>query len=256
MNNIAKYRAPKTSELIANDLREKIIRGDLKAGEFLPPETQLMIELGISRPTLREAYRILESQKLIEVVRGSRSGAKILEPNIENISFDFGLYLQYAKVTIADIYQARLVLEPELVARLAQSENRDFLNTLKAKCEALRILVESEKYKDFPRAIADFDLAMVALCENKTLYYLNKIVLDMVVKHQLDFQNRFKQSNETLRKRYYAGYKSCLKLVGLIEEYNTKGATEHWKLHLANVATGWTIHGEGSRVFESMFYDR
>lgn len=41
-----KFKTPKTSSLIANDIKLKIIRGELKPGDFLPPETQLMVELG------------------------------------------------------------------------------------------------------------------------------------------------------------------------------------------------------------------
>ena len=67
-------KIPKASELIAQNLRDKIISGELKKGGFLPPESQLMQDYGISRPTLREALRILENEELIEITRGSRSG--------------------------------------------------------------------------------------------------------------------------------------------------------------------------------------
>jgi GntR family transcriptional regulator, transcriptional repressor for pyruvate dehydrogenase complex len=64
-------RAPKTAELIATDLRRRIVRGELKSGETLPPELQLMEQYGVSRPTLREAFRILESEALIASAAGS-----------------------------------------------------------------------------------------------------------------------------------------------------------------------------------------
>jgi GntR family transcriptional repressor for pyruvate dehydrogenase complex len=67
-------RAPKTGELIATHLRRQIVRGELLPGETLPAESQLMEQYGVSRPTLREAFRILESETLISVRRGSRGG--------------------------------------------------------------------------------------------------------------------------------------------------------------------------------------
>ena len=67
-------RAPKTGELIATHLRRQIVRGELRPGETLPAESQLMEQFGVSRPTLREAFRILESEPLISVRRGSRGG--------------------------------------------------------------------------------------------------------------------------------------------------------------------------------------
>ncbi|MGX9883090.1 FadR/GntR family transcriptional regulator [Streptomyces sp. NPDC002276] len=52
-------RAPKTAESIPAQLRRRIVRGELTPGETLPPEHQLIEQFGVSRPTLREAFRIL-----------------------------------------------------------------------------------------------------------------------------------------------------------------------------------------------------
>ena len=64
-------RAPKTGELIATYLRRQIVRGELRPGETLPAESQLMEQFSVSRPTLREAFHILEAETLISVRRGS-----------------------------------------------------------------------------------------------------------------------------------------------------------------------------------------
>src|SRR5207245_2326520 len=59
-------RVPKTAELVARSLRRQIIRGELGQGEALPSESALMEQFGVSRPTLREAFRVLESESLID----------------------------------------------------------------------------------------------------------------------------------------------------------------------------------------------
>src|SRR2546423_893707 len=69
-------RVPKTAELVARALRRQIIRRELGQGEALPSESALMEQFGVSRPTLREAFRLLESESLIEVRRGVRGGAR------------------------------------------------------------------------------------------------------------------------------------------------------------------------------------
>ena len=48
-------RAPKTGELIASHLRRQIVRGELRPGETLPAESQLMSQYGVSRPV---TYRL------------------------------------------------------------------------------------------------------------------------------------------------------------------------------------------------------
>jgi adenylyltransferase/sulfurtransferase len=58
------------SENAAGKLAASILDGSLKSGSQLPPERELMNQLGISRATLREALKSLEENKLIESRRG------------------------------------------------------------------------------------------------------------------------------------------------------------------------------------------
>lgn len=78
--NGVKVRVPKMAELVAAQLRRKIVRGELAEGEALPAESALMAEFAVSRPTLREAFRVLESESLINVRRGARGGARVQVP--------------------------------------------------------------------------------------------------------------------------------------------------------------------------------
>src|SRR6516164_10052814 len=112
-------RAPKTSELIADQLRRQIVRGAVKPGDRLPPETQLMEQFGVSRPTIREAFRILETERLIVVRPGSRGGAQVVAPDLSVAARYFGLLLQLQGTTINDVYEARMVEEPVCARMLA-----------------------------------------------------------------------------------------------------------------------------------------
>ena len=96
-------RQMKASELVAATLRRQIISGRLKEGSLLPPESVLLEELNVSRPTLREAYSVLESEGLIRVQRGGRGGARVLPPSREIAANYTGLLLQYLSVPVADV---------------------------------------------------------------------------------------------------------------------------------------------------------
>jgi len=61
--------------MIASYLRSRIVRGELAEGDSLPSEVELMHQFDVSRPTLREAFRILETESLIVIRRGSRGPA-------------------------------------------------------------------------------------------------------------------------------------------------------------------------------------
>src|SRR4051794_7135593 len=112
-------RPPKTGELVARRLRRMIVEGQLREGDFLPNEAALMERFGVSRPTLREAFRIMESESLIELRRGSRTGARVTIPGAAAVARPAGLQLQLGGATLADVYVARSAIEPAAVRLLA-----------------------------------------------------------------------------------------------------------------------------------------
>ena len=65
-----RIRVPNTAELVAAQLRRKIVAVSCR-GRWLPSEAALMAEFAVSRPTLREAFRVLESESLISIRRGA-----------------------------------------------------------------------------------------------------------------------------------------------------------------------------------------
>ena len=63
-NVLRAVHLPKMAEIVAADLRGQIIEGQLREGDPLPPEDQLMEDAGVARTTVREALRILEGTPL------------------------------------------------------------------------------------------------------------------------------------------------------------------------------------------------
>src|SRR5438105_15059508 len=138
----APVRVPKTAELVAAHLRRQIVRGDLKEGDALPPETVLMEQFGVSRPTLREAFRVLESEALITVRRGSRGGARVHVPNGDVAARYAGLVLQYRGATLADVLEARLIVEPPCAAQLAARRTAADLRRLRAAADEADAVID------------------------------------------------------------------------------------------------------------------
>src|SRR3954469_23872896 len=100
-------RVPKMAELVAQRLRRQIVRGELTEGDALPSEAELMTQFGVSRPTLREAFRVLESEGLIRVRRGAHGGARVQTPNGDIAARYAGLVLEFRGTTLEDVYDAR-----------------------------------------------------------------------------------------------------------------------------------------------------
>jgi len=79
-------RVPKIAELIAEQIQDGITAGRLRAGDSLPSEAAIMASFGASRPPVREALRILESDGLISVRRGSKGGIWVVRPDHRTVA--------------------------------------------------------------------------------------------------------------------------------------------------------------------------
>src|SRR4029453_5222835 len=79
-------QVPKASDVLADDLRERILRGEFPEGTALPPERELVTQTNMSRTPGREALRILEVQGLVRIKTGRAGGAFIQRPGNESIA--------------------------------------------------------------------------------------------------------------------------------------------------------------------------
>lgn len=232
-------RVPKTAEVVADHIRRQIISGELQEGDSLPPEGQLMTTLSISRPTLREAFRILEAERLISVVRGSRTGARVHQPSIENASRYAGFVLQASGTTIGDIYQARLAIEPYAARQLAEQQPAGATDRLREEVEHLAGLMEAEQYVDFMIGLAEFHRVLVELGGNQTLHFLICMLQDVVAQYQVRHLKLNPLPLEQQRKQAAKGIRSFHKLIDLIDKGEAEEAEAHWRLHLINSNKSW-----------------
>ena len=81
----AKLQVPRLSDAIASSLERRILEGSLKPGDRLPPERELAIELGVSRPSLREAIQKLASKGMVQSRQG---GGTYVTDRLESSFFD------------------------------------------------------------------------------------------------------------------------------------------------------------------------
>jgi len=105
-------RLPRMAELVAAQLRRRIVGGELDDGDALPREAEMLREYGVSRPSLREGLRILETEGLIHIRRGKIGGAIVHRPTAQSTAYHVGLTLQSYGATLREVGQARAVVEP------------------------------------------------------------------------------------------------------------------------------------------------
>lgn len=170
-------RLPRMAELVASRLRRRIIGGELDDGDELPREAELLEEFGVSRPSLREALRILETEGLIRIRRGKVGGAIIQRPTAASTAYHLGLTLQSRGATLSDVAHARAVLEPACAA-LAAGHGPEVRVRIAARLTELVDESEAlvgESYAFTESALA-FHAAIVDLSGNVTVSLLSGVV--------------------------------------------------------------------------------
>ncbi|GAA4663411.1 FadR/GntR family transcriptional regulator [Gordonia humi] len=231
-------RAPKTAELIAGHLRRQIVRGDLAPGQTLPAEAELMEQFSVSRPTLREAFRILEAETLIGVRRGARGGAQVLEPDPMVAARHVGLLLQLQNTTIQDVYEARMITEPVCAGMLAAASTDDDVAALRAVITDVRTLVDGwvEATPDMHRwseMTYRFHEVILQRCGNKTLAVQGAVLADIVGTHlQQTISQGMTSPDHEQKDRFQRTVRSYVRLANLVEKHDSTGAEKHWRRHM------------------------
>ncbi|MFV0436519.1 MAG: FadR/GntR family transcriptional regulator [Desulfopila sp.] len=158
-------------------IKDAIFRDVYRPGETLPSEKELSAQLGVSRPVLREALRALESQGFLEIRRGSRGGAYVTDLN--NISFKDNLteLLRTGKLSMDEVTEARLHLEPEVFRQAALHASDQQLAEIRALVEKRQCLQDRVERI---RIDSDFH-RLVSKASNNPLYSrFMQIIFDFV----------------------------------------------------------------------------
>jgi DNA-binding FadR family transcriptional regulator len=235
----ARPRRPREKpQQIADELRQLIVNGELAEGDSLGHEPDLIERFGVSRPSLREALRILEAEGLITVVRGALGGVVVHQPDQRMTARTAAVVLQARNVPLADVYEARSVIEPTAAGTVAGSGER---SRRAAAVELRKLIVEQEAVVDDPEAFgqanARFHEQLVRLAGNHTLAIvaemLNEIVARAVTAVSRTGPGRAGGGDSVATRR--RGIRSQERLVELVEAGDAAAAEEHWRAHMAVV---------------------
>jgi DNA-binding FadR family transcriptional regulator len=127
---------------VADELRAQIMGGLLRPGERLPPEPELGRMFGVSRGTVREALRVLVSQHLVETTRGVQGGSFVASPDparlIEDLGGALGVLVMTPRLSVADMIEARLMLEPGAARLAAQRADAETVAAVRVAARAPR----------------------------------------------------------------------------------------------------------------------
>jgi GntR family transcriptional repressor for pyruvate dehydrogenase complex len=152
----------RTYELVLQRIESQIVSGELRAGERLPPERELAELLGVSRPAVREALRVLEAQGAVrsQVGNGPDSGTTIDRVPRDALARLLRLHVALGSFPLEDVVETRVTLERSiavLACRNAKPANLARMRAALLAMDASEVDLEvfNERDTEFHVALAD-----------------------------------------------------------------------------------------------------
>lgn len=157
---------PKASDVLASELRERILSGDYPEGTPLPPERELVVQTRMSRTTVREALRVLEVQGLVRIKAGRAGGAFVQRPGQESVANSVELLIRGRQIRLASVHETREAIEPSCARLAALNRSAADLHQLEAANAAL---AASGSLEQFLQANLDWHIGVATASHNEIL---------------------------------------------------------------------------------------
>jgi len=126
-----------TTDLIVGEIQDLILSNRLKVGDRLPSERDLAEKFRVSRNVLREALSVLRQRGLVEVISGK--GTLVSVPSLGSMQENLSLLLRLKHVSLQELCDARMLIEPELAWRAASLPKTVNMERLRDLGEQLRV---------------------------------------------------------------------------------------------------------------------
>lgn len=147
MQSFKPIKPSRVSEQVAEQLKHSIVLGRFKPGDKLPGDRELAEQFQVSRVMIREALRSLENAGFITARPGVTGGTFVTDLSFEHLGDAFLDLFLADKISIPELVQVRLLVEPEVARLAARNVTPDFAAQLK-------------------RSLADEDLPPTTLAED------------------------------------------------------------------------------------------
>jgi DNA-binding FadR family transcriptional regulator len=224
------------AEAISEQIRSRIASGELRPGDMLPSERVLLEAYNVARPTMRGALRILESDGLVSIERGTRGGARIVEPDLAPLARRVGLQLQLRGAQLSELFEAQALLQPPAAALAAIARDDADLARLRACIDRC---VAAESVDTFLAAVQDFGNAVLRATHNQVLALFGELTSALLTQTLSDYTAAAGITLDAVRAALNWAADQFVALVDLIEAGQADEAERFWRSKLEAAATGW-----------------
>ncbi|HAJ31856.1 MAG TPA: FadR family transcriptional regulator [Candidatus Atribacteria bacterium] len=211
-------------ESVIEQIMDLIENNELKPGDKLPPERKLAEKLSISRSSLREAFRVLESRGLIKSKPGGGRYIREIRKNGHNNTENIILSLE--KSSILELLEAREMFEVKIVEVAAQRATPEDIDLIE---KALNKMGEEEELKDDKKTESDTEFHLAIASASHNFVFIN------IIRLHLDLLKETREKTWQIPGRREKQKQEHIAIFQAIKEHNSKKAGEAMLKHLRSI---------------------
>jgi GntR family transcriptional repressor for pyruvate dehydrogenase complex len=174
-------KQPRVSEEVAGQLKQAILRGDFQPGEKLPSEQQLSEQFQVSRLSIREALHKLEHFGFVVTRQGVTGGAYVIDLTFQTLTNGFLDLFMAGKVSIPELHQLRVVIEPEIARFAALAITPEYARRLEEAYLAEKSPLRTIPERFEKRTGVHYTLALI--CGNRFFQAIVRSTLELTLKY-------------------------------------------------------------------------
>lgn len=158
-------------DLVCESVREKLLLGELKPGDKLPPERDLAVQLGVSRNVVREALRGLEIAGIVALRKGVKGGAFIQQGEAGRVAQALNDLITLNAISPKDLCEARIMILEMVIDRVFANGLQPDLSKLEAVVDQTRAAVAAGDDVRRIELARDFYHELAALTGNSAIIF-------------------------------------------------------------------------------------
>ncbi|MCD8568615.1 MAG: FadR family transcriptional regulator [Geovibrio sp.] len=218
-----KIKPKRVSDEIYRQLKDLVLSGELKPGEKLPSERELAVQMGVSRPTLREALQKLEAHGFLKQIQGDGTYVQSAASPVLSQAFTEMLNKEDA---MGDLMELRKILETWAAKTAAMRASDEEIANMKEYLDEMRSALDKGEVGHIPDA--NFHNTISYATNNILLIHIMNTIYQWVEKVSYEVRSRLYTDNERFERLYLQHQK-------IYEGINARDPEEAYKAMLEHM---------------------
>lgn len=175
---ISKVVAPNAFQVLAKDIKQRILSGVIPEGATLPNEREISLRSGLSRTSVREAIRMLEAEGLVEIKTGRNGGSIVRRPGSEVLLNSLNLFIWGQNISTRELLDTRSSIEPPAASLAAMYRTKSDIELLERIGAEMSAAVEDTgAFLELNRA---WHLQVVKASNNSLLIHFYSAIIEEI----------------------------------------------------------------------------